>query len=58
MAATEQGDLTEYCLRPSPLLRHLVKELPPLIDGHAQVPQGPGLGIQLDEDVVEEFRVR
>ena len=58
MAAAEQGDLTEYCLRPSPLLRYLVKELPPLINGHAQVPQGPGLGIQLDEDVVEKFRVR
>ena len=54
MAATEQGDLTEYCLRPSPLLRHLVKELPPLIDGHAQVPQGPGLGIELNEDEIKK----
>lgn len=39
MAASKQGDLTEYCLRPSPLLRHLVKELPPLVNGHAQVPK-------------------
>ena len=58
MAATDGGSLTEYCLRPSPLLRKLVKPLPPLMNGQAQVPTGPGLGIELDEDVVEEFLVR
>jgi len=58
MAATDDGTLTEYCLRPSPLLRKLVKPLPPLMNGQAQVPTGPGLGIELDEDVVEEFLVR
>ena len=58
MAATENGTLTEYCLRPSPLLRRLVKPLPELKNGHAQVPNGPGLGIKLDEDVVEEFLVK
>lgn len=57
MAATG-GDLVEYCLRPSPLMRKLVKNLPPLQDGHVRVPDGPGLGIELDEDVVEEHRVR
>lgn len=58
MAATDHGTLTEYCLRPSPLLRRLVKPLPPINDGQAQVPNGPGLGIELDEAVVEEFLVR
>ena len=28
------------------------------MNGQAQVPTGPGLGIELDEDVVEEFLVR
>ena len=58
MAATDNGTLTEYCLRPSPLLRRLVNPLPPLVNGHAQVPNGPGLGIELDEDVVEDFFVK
>jgi len=31
--------------------------LPPLSDGCVAVPQGPGLGIELDEDVIKEFRV-
>jgi len=58
MAATDNGTLTEYCLRPSPLLQRLVKPLPPLENGHAQAPHAPGLGIELDENVVEEFLVR
>ncbi len=52
------GDLVEYCLRPSPLMRKLVRNLPPLVDGYAAVPSGPGLGIELDEAIIEEFRVR
>lgn len=58
MAATPTGDLVEYCLRPSPLMRKLVKNLPPLVDGFVPVPNGPGLGIELDEAIIEEFRVR
>ncbi|HEV3122365.1 MAG TPA: enolase C-terminal domain-like protein, partial [Isosphaeraceae bacterium] len=58
MAACPEGDLVEYCLRPSPLMRKLVRNLPPLIDGRVPVPDGPGLGIELDEAVVEKFRVR
>lgn len=57
MAATPNGDLVEYCLRPSPLMRKLVKNLPPLVDGRVPVPSGPGLGIELDEDIISEFQV-
>ena len=56
-ASLEGGDLVEYCLRPSPLMRKLVSNLPPLVDGHVPVPSGPGLGIELDEDIIAEFRV-
>lgn len=57
MAAAEDGDLVEYCLRPSPLMRQLVRNLPPLVYGRVPVPQGPGLGIELDEEIVNQFRV-
>jgi len=57
MAASPDGDLIEYCLRPSPLMRKLVKNLPPLKDGRVPVPSGPGLGIELDEEIVDRYRV-
>lgn len=57
MAAAEDGDLIEYCLRPSPLMRKLVRNLPPLQDGRVPVPEGTGLGIELDEDIIRQYRV-
>ncbi len=58
MASVPNGDLVEYCLRPSPLMRKLVKNLPPLVDGRVPVPTGAGLGVELDETIVEEYRVK
>ncbi len=57
MASYRPGDLVEYCLSRSPLMRQLVRNLPPLRDGRVAVPDGPGLGIELDEDVVARFWV-
>lgn len=58
MAATG-GDLCEYCMSPSPLMRSLVSNLPPLgADGRVDVPTGPGLGLELDPAILEEYRVR
>jgi len=57
MASVPNGDLVEYCLRPSPLMRKLVKNLPPLVNGRVPVPTGPGLGIELDQNIIDEFRV-
>jgi L-alanine-DL-glutamate epimerase-like enolase superfamily enzyme len=43
----------------SPLRRDLVRpsELP-IVDGHASLPEGPGLGVTLDEALVERYRRR
>lgn len=57
IATDPAGDLVEYCLRPSPLMRKLVRNLPPLENGRVPVPTGPGLGIDLDEDIIERYRV-
>jgi L-alanine-DL-glutamate epimerase-like enolase superfamily enzyme len=38
-------------------MRKLVRNLPPLVDGYVKVPQGPGLGVELDESIIEQFRV-
>jgi L-alanine-DL-glutamate epimerase-like enolase superfamily enzyme len=39
-------------------MRKLVRNLPPLIDGRVPVPEGPGLGIELDDAIIAEYRVK
>ncbi len=58
IATDPAGDLVEYCLRPSPLMRKLVRNLPPLEEGRVPVPAGAGIGIELDEEIVERYRVK
>jgi L-alanine-DL-glutamate epimerase-like enolase superfamily enzyme len=29
----------------------------PVVDGYVEVPEGPGLGVDLDEEVIERYRV-
>jgi L-alanine-DL-glutamate epimerase-like enolase superfamily enzyme len=48
----------EYCVADSPISRDLTHETFPLDDdGYVAVPTGPGLGVTLDDDVVERYRV-
>jgi L-rhamnonate dehydratase len=50
-------DLIEYSEQGSPLNTSLVKPRPAMVDGHVHVPQGPGLGIELDDAVIERYRI-
>ena len=48
----------EYMYPPNPLREELLLEpLPPMKDGYVEVPQKPGLGIELDPKALERFRV-
>jgi L-rhamnonate dehydratase len=48
----------EYCVADTPINQTLTRERLPLdADGFVAVPTGPGLGIELDEDVLERYRV-
>lgn len=58
LAACEFGDLIEYSQSDSPLFRGLVRNLLPLEDGYVRVPDDPGLGVVLDEALLERYRVR
>ncbi len=49
----------EYCVAETPINRSLtVEEFPLEPDGTVLVPTAPGIGVTIDEDVVERFRVR
>jgi L-rhamnonate dehydratase len=48
----------EYCVADTPINTRLTKQrLPVESDGCVAVPTGPGLGVELDPDVVAEYRV-
>ena len=57
-AVLPDATFQEYCVADTPINQTLVKERMPLdADGYVAVPTGPGLGIELDEDVLERYRV-
>jgi L-alanine-DL-glutamate epimerase-like enolase superfamily enzyme len=56
-ASNLAGPLVEYPVRDSPLLNELVVGHPPLIDGYVTVSEAPGLGVELNEEIVKRYRV-
>ncbi|QZY54942.1 mandelate racemase/muconate lactonizing enzyme family protein [Crassaminicella profunda] len=57
LAACETTDLIEYSQSTSPLFKDLVKNQIAFKDGYVEVPNAPGLGIELNEEVIEKYRV-
>jgi L-alanine-DL-glutamate epimerase-like enolase superfamily enzyme len=57
-AVLPEAMFQEYCVAGTPINTSLTKERLPLeADGCIAVPTGPGLGVELDEDVLERLRV-
>jgi L-alanine-DL-glutamate epimerase-like enolase superfamily enzyme len=55
--SSPDGFLCEYKQEPNPLVHDLVKEKFEVKNGKLQVPEGPGLGIDLNEKVIKKLRV-
>lgn len=47
----------EFNVSSASLLNHLCKGRIEMVDGMIPVPEGPGLGVEVDESMVEKFRV-
>ncbi|MER3500430.1 MAG: mandelate racemase/muconate lactonizing enzyme family protein [Candidatus Fervidibacterota bacterium] len=45
----------EFNIEPHPFAHRLVKELPKVEDGSITLPDAPGLGVEVDEEVVKEL---
>jgi L-alanine-DL-glutamate epimerase-like enolase superfamily enzyme len=57
-AVLPEAHFQEYCIAETPLNTRLTRERLPIdADGFVAVPTGPGLGVELDEDVVAELRI-
>ena len=57
-AVMPDGIWQEYCVADTPIAKSLtVQRLPIDADGCVAVPTAPGLGVDLDEDVLESLRI-
>jgi L-alanine-DL-glutamate epimerase-like enolase superfamily enzyme len=57
LASLPNTQYFEYCVEQGDLRRHLTKQSFPVIDGDVSVPEEPGLGIELNEEIVAKYRV-
>ena len=57
-ASIPDGFLIEHTVSASPLARDLVQEPIEFKDGYVHVPDRPGLGITVNEAIIEQYRVR
>ena len=57
LAALPNSHYLEYCVEQGALRQTLTRQRFPVIDGDIAVPEEPGLGVDLDEEVVARYRV-
>lgn len=57
LAACEHGDLMEYSQSTSPLYTKLVKNKLPVENGFVRIPDTPGINVDLDEELIEKYRM-
>jgi L-alanine-DL-glutamate epimerase-like enolase superfamily enzyme len=47
----------EFNVSSASLLNNLCKQKIDMVDGYIRVPDGPGLGVEVDEEMVARYRV-
>jgi L-alanine-DL-glutamate epimerase-like enolase superfamily enzyme len=57
VAALPNTHYFEYCVEQGALRQHLTRQKFPVVGGDIAVPKAPGLGVDLDEEVVARYRV-
>lgn len=58
LASIPNAIMLEYCVEPSPIRTQVTRDPIQVIDGYVTVPEGPGLGIEVDQSGMERFLVR
>ena len=56
-AFQRRAKFVEFNTSQGPLSRSLVKEPLTIEDGYVRVPQGPGLGVEVNEETIEKYRI-
>ncbi len=55
IAAMANATFFEYCVQETALNQMLTTQRFPLVDGKVEIPTAPGLGVEIDEEVVKAF---
>ncbi|MBL8222881.1 MAG: mandelate racemase/muconate lactonizing enzyme family protein, partial [Bryobacterales bacterium] len=56
-AFQRRAEFVEFSTSYGPLSRELVKEPLRMVDGYLAVPEGPGLGVEVNEAAIERYRI-
>ncbi len=56
-AFQRRAPFVEFSTSQGPLSRMLVKEPLKLEDGFLRVPEAPGLGVEVNDEIIEQYRV-
>lgn len=54
-AATRDSDMIEYSMSTSPIRQQLTQQRLPVVDGYVEVPTAPGLGVEVDLEVLRSL---
>src|SRR5438309_4524998 len=58
VAALPNTHYFEYCVEQGALRQQLTRQRFPVVDGEICVPDDPGLGVDLNDEIVEKYRIR
>jgi L-rhamnonate dehydratase len=56
-AFQRRAEFVEFSTSHGPMSRELVKEPLRMTDGYLPVPEGPGLGVEVNDAVIERYRI-
>lgn len=57
LASRRSAFILEYCVEETRIRLSLTRQQMPVIDGYVSVPEGPGLGVELNEDAIDRYRI-
>ncbi len=57
LAAVPHGEIFEFCMTDSPLRHDVIHEKFEVIDGYVSLPEGPGLGVTINQATIDKYRV-
>jgi len=56
VAATSNVNLLEFCVWDTPIRNELTNNKFEAVDGYVQIPEAPGLGIEVNDEIIEKYR--